>query len=50
MVRGGAIRASPWRTFNKHSELGDGKVDQLKVVYKNCELRADEIRALSLQS
>jgi len=52
LVRSGGIGASGWRTIRR-SELRDGEVDQLRVVYKNGELREDytfdEIRTRSLR-
>ncbi len=53
LVRSGGIGAHGWRTIRR-SELRDGEVDHLKVVYKNGELREDhtldEIRARSNQA
>jgi nicotinamide phosphoribosyltransferase len=53
LVRSGGIGASGWRTIRR-SELRDGETDQLKVVFKNGDLREDytfdEIRALSLRA
>lgn len=53
LVRSGGIGASGWRTIRR-SDLRDGETDQLKVVYKNGELREDytldEIRTRSNQT
>lgn len=53
LVRSGGIGASGWRTIRR-SELRNGETDQLKVVYKNGDIREnytfDEIRARSLRS
>lgn len=53
LVRSGGIGASGWRTIRR-SELRDGETDQLKVVFKNGDLREDytfdEVRARSSQS
>lgn len=53
LVRSGGVGVSGWRTIRR-SELRDGEVDQLKVVYKNGELREDytfdQIRVRSNQT